>query len=206
MRQVDPGISGWEQGCNKTDPSANLHQMQLLAVTHASEVRSISHEASLHLWSTQILELSVSHWDMYPRQQIMMMLVPLPPSRDERPLMHDAPRLSPEVTLLPAWSERGCLCPLVLGQRWGLFIRPAGRQQSQSVPLSFLRNLEHPWTGHPQQTTEHASCLQYMLYSVLYSLNFALNSFSWSSWHTLVVIGPQKHVNILSSRTPEQNT
>lgn len=107
-----------------------------------------------------------------------------PPSRDERPLMNDGPRLTAEFILLPAWSERGCLCPLVLGQRWGLFIRPAGRQQSQSASPSFLLNLEHPWTGHPQQTTEHASCFHYMLYRVLYSLNFALNSFSWSFWHS----------------------
>lgn len=57
MRQVDPGISGWEQYRNKTDSTPNLHQMQLLAVTHAPEV------CSIHL---------VSHWDMYPGQQMKL--------------------------------------------------------------------------------------------------------------------------------------
>lgn len=48
-RQVYPGLSGWEQYGSKTDSTPNLHQMQVLAVTHAPRVCSISHEASLHL-------------------------------------------------------------------------------------------------------------------------------------------------------------
>lgn len=48
-RQVYPGLSGWEQYGSKTDSTPNLHQMQVLAVTHAPRFCFISHEASLHL-------------------------------------------------------------------------------------------------------------------------------------------------------------